>query len=373
MVYLDYAAGEKIDDYVLNLYTKYLKECYPNPNSNHTLGKKMNEMIEDASKKYLTYLNLGDSYEIVYTSGATESNNLALKGTAHRYRNFGKKIIISSMEHTSITASAEYLSREGYEILVCPVKDNGRLDLDALKSMMNDDVILVSVTSLDSELSIKQDLKEVLNITKNYKNAHVHTDASSIVGKTDFDFNGIDLITIAPHKFGGVGDLGLLVKKKDVYLDPEISGGRSTTIYRAGSPNTPSILANVEALKKALEDRKENYKYVESLYNTIIDNLKKYDKVYINNTYDSTPYIINFSVDNVSSNDLVKYLDDNKIYVSSKTSCCPINAPSKLVYALTKNKKLSSESIRISLSKNVSREDIEIFLNVLDNYLEKEI
>ena len=138
MVYLDYAAGEKIDDDVLNLYTNYLKDCYPNPNSNHTLGKEMMKKIDDATKKYLDLLQLDDTYEIVYTSSATESNNLALKGCAKRYKNFGNKIIISSMEHTSITASCEVLSKEGFDIEVCPVKNDGKVDLDELKNMIDD-------------------------------------------------------------------------------------------------------------------------------------------------------------------------------------------------------------------------------------------
>ncbi len=371
MVYLDYAAGEKIDDDVLNLYTNYLKDCYPNPNSNHTLGKEMMKKIDDATKKYLDLLQLDDTYEIVYTSSATESNNLALKGCAKRYKNFGNKIIISSMEHTSITASCEALSKEGFDIEVCPVKNDGKVDLDELKNMIDDNTILVSITSLDSELSIKQDLDKVLEILKDYPNIHFHTDASGIVGKENFNFNGIDLITVAPHKFGGVGDLSLLVKKKDVFLSAMISGGRSASIYRAGTPNTASILANTLSLEKALNDQKKNYDYVEKLHNKIINNLKKYKIVNINNLDKSTPYIINFSVKDVLSNTLVEYLDEREIYVSSKTSCCPVFSPSKLVYALTKNKSLANESIRVSLSKNVKEEEIDEFLNVLDEYLEK--
>lgn len=371
MVYLDYAAGEKIEESVLNSYTKYLKECFPNPNSNHTLGRKMKDEIEKSSKNYLDLLGLTDDYEIIYTSSATESNNLAIKGIAHRYKNFGKKIIISALEHTSITASAESLTKEGFEVEVCPVKSDGKIDLDELRNMLDDNVILVSITSLDSELSIKQDLESIKNILKEYPNVHFHTDASGVVGKISFNFEGIDLITLAPHKFGGVGDLGLLIKKKRVFLEPMISGGRSTTVYRAGTPNTPSILANVEALKIALENFDKNYKYVERLNKKIISFLSNYKNIHINNLENSSPFIINFSIDGINSNELVKYLDDNEIYVSSKTSCCPINSPSKLVYAKTKNKNLSIESVRISLSKNVKEEEIDEFLEKLLQFIKE--
>ena len=371
MIYLDYASGEKVNSSVLEVYTKSLKEDFANPNSVHYLGKKLNTKIEESTSKILNILGLDDTYEIVYTSGATESNNLAIKGLANRYKNFGKTIIISSLEHTSITASCEALTKEGFNILVCPVTKKGLINIEELKKMLNNDVILVSITSLDSELSLKQDIDSIKEVLNNYENIHFHTDASSIIGKEQFNFNGIDLITIAPHKFGGIGDLGMLIKKKNVFLNSIISGGRSTTVYRAGTPNCPSIIANTKALELAINNQKDNYEYVKKLNNKIKEFLEKYPNIVINTRRESSPYIINFGIKNVLSNTLVDYLSEKEIYVSSKTSCCPVYSPSKLVLALTNNKNIANESVRVSLSRNVKEEEIDIFLKELKCFLER--
>ena len=174
------------------------------------------------------------------------------------------------------------------------------------------------------------------------------------------------MITVTPHKFYGLVGCGILIKKKDVFLIPQIDGGRSTTIYRSGTPEVASIKAASVALSIALSKEDERFEYVKKLSSYLKGELAKYKSVYINNTENSIPHTINFSVKKINSVDIQKKLSDNQIYVSTKTSCCTVNTPSKLVYALTKDKALSSSSLRVSISHLTTKNDIDEFLRVFD-------
>lgn len=368
MVYLDYAANTPIDKEVLDKYYEILLNYYGNPNSTHKLGKEANNLIEESTQRIAKLLNVLPE-EIIYTSGATESNNLAIKGICERYKNYGKHVLLSSLEHSSIFSPATIMQGLGFDVELIPIEKNGLVNVNELKKMIRDDTILVSVTSVDSELGLVQPIEEIAKLLKEYPNIYFHTDASQSIGKVDIDFSNVDLITIAPHKFYGINDIGILIKKKNVSLKPIINGGRSTTVFRSGTPNTASIVATALALDKALNNRIERFNYVKNLSDDIIYFLKKHDGIQINNTDKSIPFTINFSIKGVTSQRVVDLFNENDIYVSSKTSCCPTEAPSKLVYALTKDRSLASSSIRLSISHLTTKEEIEEFKQVFNSIL----
>jgi len=362
MVYLDYAANSPVDEEVLDLFYDITKRYYANPNSIHKLGLETKKMIDDATNNIAKNLKI-DSNEIIYTSGASESNNLAIKGICERYKSNGKHIIVSTLEHNSIIAPASAMQENGFDVDVLPVLANGLVNIEELKKMIREDTILVSVCSVDSEIGIRQPIEEIAKIAKEHPNCHFHTDASQAIGKVKIDFNDVDLITITPHKFFGMTGTGLLIKKKNVQLKPIINGGKSTTVYRAGTPELANIIALDKALDKALKHQEERLEYIKSLQKVLIEGLKKYPLVHINNTENSIPSTINISVKGVRSLDLAKRLEESDIYVSTKTSCCPSESPSKLVYALTKDKSLASSSLRISLAHLTTHEEIKYFLD----------
>lgn len=365
MVYLDYAANSPVDEEVLDLFYDITKRYYANPNSIHKLGLETKQMIDDATNNIANNLNI-ESNEIIYTSGASESNNLAVKGICERYKSNGKHIIVSTLEHNSIIAPAAAMQEIGFDVEVLPVLANGLVNIDELKKMIREDTILVSICSVDSEIGIRQPIEEIGKIVKEHPNCHFHTDASQAIGKVNIDFSDVDLITITPHKFFGITGTGLLIKKKNVQLKPIINGGKSTTVYRAGTPELANIIVLDKALDKALEHQEERIEYIKSLQEIIIEGLKKYSLVHINNTENSIPSTINISVKGVRSLDLAKRLEESDIYVSTKTSCCPSESPSKLVYALTKDKSLASSSLRISLAHLTKQEEIKYFLDEFD-------
>ena len=368
MIYLDYAASTPVDDEVLNEFIRVSKEYYANPNSNHTLGMKAKMVIDEATKNIAKLLNVKEN-EIIYTSGSSESNNLVIKGVCERYKSRGKHILISPLEHNSIVSSCTYLQELGFEVEIIPVDKYGIINIDELKKMLRDDTILVSITSVDSELGIREPIEEIASILKEYPNCFFHTDASQAIGKVNIDYSDVDLITITPHKFYGLSGVGILVKRDNVFLKPQINGGKSSTIYRSGTPDTALIASASIALKKSLENMEERRISVIDKNKKIVEYLKGKKDVTINRNDNSIPYIINFSVQNRKSNDLQKLFNDLEIYVSTKTSCCPIETPSKLVYAVTKNKGLASSSIRLSLSHLTTNAEIDKFIEVMNNII----
>ena len=370
MVYLDYAANAPVDKKVLDVFYDANLKFYANPNATHKLGKEAKEVIDKATEHIAKILKILPE-EIIYTSGASESNNLAIKGICERYKSKGKHIITTPLEHNSITAPLSVMQANGFEVDVVPVTKEGLVNIEELKNMIRDDTILVSVIAVDSEIGLKQPIEEIGKILKDYPNTFFHIDASQAIGKVDIDLTNIDLMTIAPHKFYGINGFGALIKKKNVSLVPIINGGKSTTVYRSGTPVTAMVVALDKALEIAYSKMKERYNYIKELNEMVKKGLSKYENVHIISTDNSVPHTLNIAIDNIKSLEFAKKLEDYDIYISTKTSCCPSETPSKLVYALTNNKNLALSSLRISFSHLTTKEEINIFLDAFDKVLKE--
>lgn len=370
MIYLDYAANSPVDEKVLDRFYEVTKKYFANPNSTHKLGLEAKKLIDDSTINIAKNLNVLPE-EIIYTSGASESNNLVIKGICERYKNYGKHIISSKLEHNSIIAPLTVMQNMGFEVDLVDVDKDGKVDVQEIKKLLREDTILVSIVSVDSELGIKQPIEEIGDMLKDYPNCYFHTDASQSIGKIDIDFTNVDLVTIAPHKFYGINGFGGLIKKKNVSLVPIINGGKSTTIYRSGTPVTASVAAFDMALDIALNEMKERNEYITKLNKIIIDKLKTYNDIHINSTSLSIPHTINFSVKGIKSETFAKELEKHEIYVSTKASCCPGGTPSKSVYALTNDKQLASSSLRVSLSHITKEDEVNKFLEVFDEVKNK--
>ncbi len=366
MIYLDYAASSPVDDEVLKVFCKANIKYFANPNSFHRLGLEAKERLDKASHHILSDLNLQD-YEIIYTSGASESNNLVIKGIAQRYKNRGKHIILGCLEHNSIISAAGAL--EGYEIDIVSVNKDGLIDMDELKELMREDTILVSICSVDSELGIRQPIEEIIQLLEQYPNCYFHSDASQAIGKCSIDYSNIDLLTLTPHKFYGINGFGALIKKKNIGLKPLIDGGRSTTVYRSGTPVIGGVIALEKALELSIINQQDRYNYIVQLHDMIIKQLKTYKNIHINSNEHSVPNIINFSIKNTRSSQIIDQLEAKEIYLSAKTSCCPQNTPSKLVYALTHDRSLALSSIRLSLSHLTTIDEVKTFLEVFEEVM----
>ena len=358
MIYLDYAANTPVDKRVLDRFNEITLDFYGNPNSMHSEGIKAKNLIDSASESIASYFNTKKG-SIIYTSGSSESNNLVIKGLADRLKTKGKHIIISEIEHSSIIAPCNYLSSLGFDISVIPLDENGIVDLKKLEKEIRNDTILVSITSVDSELGTIQPINEIVKIVKKH-NIIFHTDATQAVGKTNINYDGVDFLTFAPHKFYGLNGIGVLINFNNIKLTPLIHGGKSTTIYRSGTPVTANIVSCAYALELIMANLDNNINYISNLKKMLINNIKKIEKVHINSPEKSVDNILNISIANAS--DIVDKLYEKNICVSKQSACSLNTSPSKSVYAITKDKFLASNSIRISLSHLTTKEEIEKFL-----------
>ncbi len=370
MIYFDNSATTPVDERVLNVFDRVCLEYPGNSNSIHSLGVKSKNLEEYATKRIAKILGVKPS-EIIYTSGASESNNLAIKGVCGKYDNRGHHIITTMLEHSSISEPLKYLTKHGYEVDYVKIKDDGLVDIDNLKSLLRDDTILVSICAVDSEIGLMQPIKEIGEIVKNYPKCYFHVDCTQAIGKIDVDFTNIDMASFSAHKFFGLKGIGVLVKKENIIIEPLIHGGRSTTIFRSGTPPLPLIVSLMKALDLIYVNISNNYKYVSELNRVLVENLKQYKNIHINSTNNSLCYIINFSIQGIKPETLVHALEEYNIFISTKSACSSTNTISDSVYALTKDRELSMESVRISLSYLNTMEEVKEFLRVFNILINK--
>ena len=369
-IYLDYAANTPVQKEVLDVFNEITLDYFANPNSTHELGKITKRKINETTNSIIELLhsetNMDKDVEIIYTSGSSESNNLAIKGVAKAYRENGKHIISTFLEHSSVSAPLTYLREQGYEIDIVNITNEGKVDIEHFKSLLRKDTILVSICYVDSEVGIVQPIDEISKILKEYPNCFLHVDCTQAIGKIKVNLENVDLISFAPHKFYGLNGFGALVKNKDIVLEPLIDGGASTSIYRSGTPVIGQICALEKALEITFEKFKERQNYVRNLNSKIRNAILKYDDVKINTILDENPYILNISVNNIKATEFKNKLEEYGICVSIKSACTITITPSRIVMAMTHDRKRALSSWRISLSHLTTDEEIDEFLKIFD-------
>lgn len=364
MTYLDYSATTPVNDSVLNSFLEVSRKYIGNPNSLHKLGVEANSIINAATKQIADLLNIKEK-EIIYTSGASESNNLALKGIALKYQNRGKHIITTEFEHSSIYGPLSYLQQLGFKVDFVKTDKFGLVDIEDLKKLLTDETILVSIGAVNSEIGIKQPIEKIGLLLKDYSKCFFHVDMTQALGKIKIDLTNVDLASFSAHKIYGIKGIGMLYKREKITLEPLIHGGKSTTIYRSGTPATSLIVSFAKAIRLILENIDSNYQYVKSLNKEVQAYLKNYENVFINSNEYSIPHILNVSILGVKPETMLHALEKFDIYISTQTACST-GASSKSVYALTKDEKRASSSIRISFSHLTTLEDIKYFNTCFD-------
>ncbi|NLL45055.1 MAG: cysteine desulfurase [Mollicutes bacterium] len=365
MIYLDYSATTPVNSEVLDSFNKACLQFVGNPNSLHKLGTEARNLINEATKQIAEILNVKES-EIIYTSCASESNNLAIKGIALKYKNRGNHIITTPLEHSSIYGPLNYLQEQGFEVDFVNLTKDGLVDIDHLKSLIKDTTILVTINSVNSELGIQQPIDEIGKILKDYPKCFFHVDMTQSVGKVPVFLNNVDLATFAAHKFYGLKGIGVLIKKEKIMLEPLIHGGKSTTIFRSGTPALPLIVSLSKALRLIYQDFNSKYNHVKELNDYLREKLSKYKDIVINSNQYSIPHILNISVLGVKPETFLHALEEYDIYISTQSACSSETSISKAVYALTKDDNISSSSLRISLSYLTTKEEIDTFLKYFE-------
>lgn len=369
MIYLDYSATTPTNEEVLNTFVKTSRDFIGNPNSLHSLGVQAKKLMNKATEQLANLLHI-KAEELIYTSGATEANNLAIKGIIGKYPNRGKQIITTPLEHSSVLEPLNKLEKNGYHIRYVKLNEDGTVNMEHLKQLLDEeDTILVSIAMVSSELGIVQPINKIGELIKKYPKCFFHSDITQALGKIPVSLECVDLASFSAHKFYGIKGIGGLVKKDKVELEPLFDGGHSTTIYRSGTPALALIVSLAKALRLALETM--NLTYVKQLNQEIQTTVQKIPQVFINSTSKSIPHILNISVYGVKPETLLHALEEHQIYISTMTACSSDKAESLAVKTVTHNKENATSSIRISLSVYTTKKEVEEFLSTFQSLVEK--
>ena len=365
MIYLDYSANTPVDARVLEQFCAVERRCIGNANSHHQAGSAAKAEIDAATIKIASLLGVQPA-EIIYTSGASEANNFALKGLARLSRHAGGHIISTPLEHSSVSGTLTALQEQGYEIDLLDVKQDGTVDLEHLKDLLRPDTICVAVTLVDSELGVVQPVQEIAAILKAYPHCHLHVDATQAVGKIPVSFEGVDTMSLTAHKFYGLNGIGLLIKRRNLALEPLIHGGESTTIYRSGTPTVALASSLACALDFAVTDLPGRVDHVAKLNAELRAALSTYPLVRINSPDHAIPHVLNLSVRNVKGTVFQRELDAKGVCVSVKSACSSDGLPSRAVFAVSRDRRNALSSWRISLSHLTTEDEIKAFLQAFD-------
>lgn len=365
MIYLDYSATTPVDEKVLDSYCKVTRDFIGNANSIHTLGSKSKELLNQATNQIAEILNCNPK-EIIYTSGASESNTTAIKGVALKYQNRGKHIITSKLEHKSVLDVMDYLSTQGFEIEYTKLQDNGQIDLKYLESIIRDDTILISICGVNSETGFRQPLKTIRQVI-NKKNPNVifHSDLTQCLGKTKFFLSDLDLASFSSHKIYAPKGVGILYKRKNLEIDPLIYGTTENCPYRGGTPALPLIVAFSKAIRLMNDKLDSSIKKCEKLKSELLKGLSKYP-IQINSNNLCVPQIVNFSLLKIKSETFVHGLEKFEVYVSTTTACSSLKESTVLKELYGGKKDITTTSIRVSLSHLTTEDEIKRFLLIFD-------
>ena len=367
IIYLDNASTSRVDPEVLESFNQITLNHFANASSIHRLGQESNRLLDKSREQILSLFNL-KHHDVIFTSGATEANNLAIKGYAFANRNRGNHLITVMTEHPSVLNAFKQLEKYGFEITILPVNKNGAVEVNSIKSAIKDNTILVSVMAVNNEIGAINPIKEIGELLKDYPKIAFHVDMTQAIGKVKIPLENIDMFSFAGHKIHGLLGSGALIKEKKIILESQNSGGGQESGLRSGT-NTVALSASLaKALRLALNKQKENYEKVSELRDYLVRYLESNDDKYVINSLDNNnPYIVNFSLLNRKASVVVEALSNKGIMVSSLSACHSRNEDySYVVYALTNDMKLAHNTVRVSFSYENTLNDVELLIRALD-------
>ncbi|EPF3189162.1 IscS subfamily cysteine desulfurase [Vibrio cholerae] len=369
-IYLDYSATCPVDPRVAEKMVQYMTMdgTFGNPASrSHRYGWQAEEAVDTAREQIAALLN-ADPREIVFTSGATESDNLAIKGVAHFYNNQGKHIITSKTEHKAVLDTMRQLEREGFEVTYLDPESNGLVDLAKLEAAMRDDTILVSIMHVNNEIGVVQDIAAIGELCRSRK-VVFHVDAAQSAGKVAIDVQEmkVDLISLSAHKAYGPKGIGALYvrRKPRIRLEAQMHGGGHERGFRSGTLPTHQIVGMGEAFRIAKEELQQDYDHALKLRNRLLDGIKDMEAVTINGDLDQrVPHNLNVSFAFVEGESLLMALKD--LAVSSGSACTSASLePSYVLRALGLNDELAHSSIRFSFGRFTTEAEIDYAIELI--------
>ena len=373
-VYLDYAATTPVDKRVAEKMIPYLTETFGNPASNsHAFGWEAEEAVEKARADIAALIN-ADSKEIVFTSGATESDNLAIKGAANFYKTKGKHLITVKTEHKAVLDTMRELERQGFEVTYLGVQENGLIDLEELKAAIRDDTILISVMWVNNEIGVVQDIPAIGEICRERK-IIFHVDAAQACGKVPVDVEAakIDLLSMSGHKVYGPKGIGALYvrRKPRVRLEAQMHGGGHERGFRSGTLPTHQIVGMGEAFRIAKEELEQDMAHYRKLRDIFLKGIAGIEEVYINGDLEHrAPNNLNVSFNFVEGESLIMAVKE--LAVSSGSACTSASLePSYVLRALGRNDELAHSSLRITFGRMTTEEEVQFAAELIKSKIGK--
>ncbi|OHR42492.1 cysteine desulfurase IscS [Neisseria sp. HMSC064F04] len=373
-VYLDYAATTPVDKRVAEKMIPYLTETFGNPASNsHAFGWEAEEAVEKARADIAALIN-ADPKEIIFTSGATESDNLAIKGAANFYKTKGKHLITVKTEHKAVLDTMRELERQGFEVTYLGVQENGLIDLEELKAAIRDDTILISVMWVNNEIGVVQDIPAIGEICRERK-IIFHVDAAQACGKVPVDVEAakIDLLSMSGHKVYGPKGVGALYvrRKPRVRLEAQMHGGGHERGFRSGTLPTHQIVGMGEAFRIAKEELEQDMAHYTKLRDIFLKGIEGIEEVYINGDLEHrAPNNLNVSFNFVEGESLIMAVKE--LAVSSGSACTSASLePSYVLRALGRNDELAHSSLRITFGRMTTEEEVQFAAELIKSKIGK--
>ncbi|MFC4711111.1 cysteine desulfurase family protein [Enterococcus eurekensis] len=375
MIYFDHSATSPIYPESLNTYVQTSQRIFGNPSSLHELGNQAHRLLQRAREQVADYLSVSPK-EIFFTSGGTEGNNWVIKGTALAKKSFGKHVILSSIEHPSVTESAKQLTALGFELSYAPVNAQGVVDVTALEKLIRKDTILVSIMAVNNEIGAIQPIKDISQVLASYPSIHFHVDAVQSVGHVDTKgwlTPRVDFATFSAHKFHGPRGVGFIFWRHGRKLAPLLTGGGQENNERSSTENLAGIVAMARSLRLTLEKKAEAPNKVEQLKNTLVDALSSYERVTIFSQKENfAPHILCFGLKGIRGEVLVHAFEEKAIYLSTTSACSSKKQQVRgTLAAMNVPNHLSTTAVRISLDQSNTMVEVEQFLTVFNQLYQK--
>ena len=369
MIYFDNAATTKIYDDALTSYVQVSQKFFGNPSSLHQLGVDAYQVLTKARTQVASLLSVQPE-EIFFTSGGTESNNWAIKGTALEKSVFGKHIITTKIEHPSVLQTCKQLERFGFEVTYLDVDSKGIVSVDQLKESLRKDTILVSVMAVNNEVGAIQPIAEIAKVLEEYPSIHFHVDAVQAVERASqlLAIGRIDLLSLSAHKFHGPRGVGIMYKKFGRKIQALLTGGGQEKGERSTTENLPGIVATTKALRMALEEKSVTGELRSQLWKELATK----PEIRIFSPEDGASHVLCFAIKGVRGEVVVHAFENHGIYISTTSACSSKKADSSsTLYAMDVPTEWATGAVRVSFSNDNTKEEVEQFIKVLHQLMKQ--
>ena len=369
MIYFDNAATTKIYDDALTSYVQVSQKFFGNPSSLHQLGVDAYQVLTKARAQVASLLSVQPE-EIFFTSGGTESNNWAIKGTALEKSVFGKHIITTKIEHPSVIQTCKQLERFGFEVTYLDVDSKGIVSIDQLKESLRKDTILVSVMAVNNEVGAVQPIAEIANVLEEYPSIHFHVDCVQAVERASqlLSIGRIDLLSLSAHKFHGPRGVGIMYKKFGRKIQALLTGGGQEKGERSTTENLPGIVATTKALRMALEEESVTGELRSQLWKELATK----PEIRIFSPEDGASHVLCFAIKGVRGEVVVHAFENHGIYISTTSACSSKKADSSsTLYAMDVPTEWATGAVRVSFSNDNTKEEVEQFIKVLHQLMKQ--